>query len=65
VGERDPHGYDLRLTELAVADELAGAAELVMGKIDGRPFALVRGYPTSGEGTAGVLVRDAELDLFR
>ena len=65
VGERDPHGYDLRVTELAVADELAGAAELVMGKVDGRPFALVRGYPSGGEGSAGALVRDAALDLFR
>jgi coenzyme F420-0:L-glutamate ligase/coenzyme F420-1:gamma-L-glutamate ligase len=65
VGERDPHGYDLRLTELAIADELAGAAELVMGKTDGRPFALVRGYPMRDQGSAGELVRDAALDLFR
>jgi len=65
VGERDPHGYDLRLTELAVADEIAGAAELVMGKIDGRPFAVVRGFVASGEGTGRSLVREASLDLFR
>jgi coenzyme F420-0:L-glutamate ligase/coenzyme F420-1:gamma-L-glutamate ligase len=65
VGQRDPHGYDLRLTELAVADELAGAAELVMGKVDGRPFALVRGYPAGEKGSASALVRDATLDLFR
>ncbi len=65
IGEHDAHGYDLRLTELAVADEIAGAAELVMGKVDGRPFALVRGYRASGEGNARSLVRDAALDLFR
>ncbi len=65
VGERDPHGYDLRLTELAVADEIAGAAELVMGKVDGRPFALLRGYSAAGDGSASALVRDAALDLFR
>jgi len=65
VGEQDPHGYDLRLTELAVADQIAGAAELVMGKIDGRPIALVRGYVASGDGSARSLVRDAAMDLFR
>jgi coenzyme F420-0:L-glutamate ligase/coenzyme F420-1:gamma-L-glutamate ligase len=65
IGERDPHGYDLRLTELAVVDEIASAAELVMGKTDGRPFALVRGYPGGGEGTGSALIRDAAMDLFR
>lgn len=65
VGERDPYGYDLRLTELAIADELAGAAELVMGKVDQRPFAVVRGYPIRGDGEARALVREAVADLFR
>jgi coenzyme F420-0:L-glutamate ligase/coenzyme F420-1:gamma-L-glutamate ligase len=66
VGEADAFGYGLRVTAMAVADELAGAAELVMGKTDGRPIALVRGY--SGPGTPGAgrhLVRDAASDLFR
>ena len=43
IGQRDAYGYDLRVTELAVADEIAGAAELVMGKTEGIPVAVVRG----------------------
>ena len=43
IGRHDPYGNPLRVTELAVADELAGAAELVQGKLSGRPFAVVRG----------------------
>jgi coenzyme F420-0:L-glutamate ligase/coenzyme F420-1:gamma-L-glutamate ligase len=66
AGERDPYGYELRVTEIAVADELACAAELVMGKTLGVPFALVRGLNLPfGEGTARDLVRDAAEDLFR
>src|SRR5207237_7026570 len=45
-GQVDPTGYELRVTLLAVADELAGAAELVMGKIDRGPVALVGGFAT-------------------
>lgn len=66
VGQFDPHGYELRVSTLAVADELAAAAELVMGKLDGVPVAIVRGYPyPRGEGTARQIVRDREKDLFR
>jgi len=66
VGQVDPHGYELKVSNLAVADELAAAAELVMGKLDGVPAAIVRGYPyPRGEGTARQLVRDPEKDLFR
>ncbi len=66
VGQVDPHGYELKVSTLAVADELAGAAELVMGKLDGVPVAIVRGYRyPPGEGNARQLVRDAEKDLFR
>ena len=66
VGQVDPHGYELRVSTLAVADELAGAAELVMGKLDGVPVAIVRGYAyPRGEGTARQIVRDPEKDLFR
>ena len=43
-GEVDPYGYELRVTAIAVADHLAAAAELVMGKMDMRPVALIRGY---------------------
>jgi coenzyme F420-0:L-glutamate ligase/coenzyme F420-1:gamma-L-glutamate ligase len=66
VGQTDPHGYELRVSTLAVADELAAAAELVHGKLEGVPVAIVRGYAyPRGDGTARELVRDAERDLFR
>lgn len=66
VGQVDPHGYELRVSTLAVADELAAASELVMGKLDGVPAAIVRGYPyPRGEGSARQIVRDPEKDLFR
>jgi coenzyme F420-0:L-glutamate ligase / coenzyme F420-1:gamma-L-glutamate ligase len=66
VGQTDPHGYELRVSTLAVADELAAAAELVHGKLDRVPVAIIRGYPyPRGEGSAKELVRDAEKDLFR
>lgn len=66
VGQFDPHGYELKVSTLAVADELAAAAELVMGKLDGVPVAIVRGYRyPRGEGTARQIVRDPERDLFR
>jgi coenzyme F420-0:L-glutamate ligase/coenzyme F420-1:gamma-L-glutamate ligase len=64
-GTRDRTGYDLHATVIAVADELAGAAELVLGKIDGVPAAVIRGYDASGEGSARELVMPAERDLFR
>ena len=65
-GRVDPYGYELRVTEIAVADELAGAAELVMGKLDQIPAVVVRGYAfQAGDFDAGRLVRDARLDLFR
>jgi coenzyme F420-0:L-glutamate ligase/coenzyme F420-1:gamma-L-glutamate ligase len=65
-GQRDPHGYTLEASVLAVADELAAAAELVMNKTDGIPAAAVRGYPYSpGEGSAKDLVMPPERDLFR
>ncbi len=66
VGRVDPHGYELRVSTLAVADELAGAAELVMNKLDGVPVAIIRGYDyPRGEGHARQLVREREKDLFR
>jgi len=64
-GVQDGSGYELRSTQIAVADELAGAAELVMGKAAGIPGAVVRGFAYSGEGTARDLVLPAERDLFR
>ncbi len=64
-GRRDATGYELHATQIAVADEIAGAAELVMGKTDGVPAAIVRGLDAAGEGTAAELVMPAERDLFR
>ena len=65
-GQTDPTGYELRVTMLATADELAAAAELVMGKVDGVPVALVRGLERAlGPGSARELVREAAADLFR
>jgi coenzyme F420-0:L-glutamate ligase/coenzyme F420-1:gamma-L-glutamate ligase len=56
----------LEVTEIAVADELAAAADLVMGKASGVPAALIKGYqgPRS-EGRGADLVRKPEEDLFR
>ncbi|HWQ15001.1 MAG TPA: coenzyme F420-0:L-glutamate ligase [Roseiflexaceae bacterium] len=65
-GQQDAHGYTMRVTNIAVADELAAAAELVMGKVDQVPAAVVRGYPYSrAGGSARQLVRPPERDLFR
>ncbi|MGI8687187.1 MAG: coenzyme F420-0:L-glutamate ligase [Thermomicrobiales bacterium] len=65
-GQTDPSGYDLRITILAVADELAGAAELVMGKVKQVPVAVIRGYPYDrADGTGHDLIMDPAKDLFR
>jgi coenzyme F420-0:L-glutamate ligase/coenzyme F420-1:gamma-L-glutamate ligase len=64
-GTRDGSGYELRSTQIAVADEIAGAAELVMGKAAGIPGAVVRGLAATGEGSAQELVLPTERDLFR
>jgi coenzyme F420-0:L-glutamate ligase/coenzyme F420-1:gamma-L-glutamate ligase len=64
-GEKDARGRPLEATLIAVADELAGAAELVMGKASGVPAALIRGYVAPvGEGSARELVMPPERDLF-
>lgn len=66
VGTSDWSGRDLDVTEVAVADELAAAADLVMGKAAGIPAALIRGYEgPRGEGRASELIRPVEEDLFR
>jgi coenzyme F420-0:L-glutamate ligase/coenzyme F420-1:gamma-L-glutamate ligase len=64
-GERDAAGYELHATQIAVADEIAGAAQLVMGKTDGVPAAIVRGLRLSGDGCGQDLVMPRERDLFR
>jgi len=66
LGDRDPAGRPLQATILAIADELAGAAEPVMGKLDRIPAALVRGLPlTASEEGSKALLRDPARDLFR
>jgi coenzyme F420-0:L-glutamate ligase/coenzyme F420-1:gamma-L-glutamate ligase len=65
-GTRDGFGYELSVTKIATADELAGAAELVMNKVDRVPVVIIRGYShPRGRGSARQLVRPAKQDLFR
>src|SRR5438105_469980 len=64
-GRRDRVGYELHATQIAVADEIAGAAELVMGKVDGVPGAVVRGLQLRGDGRAADILIPEERDLFR
>jgi coenzyme F420-0:L-glutamate ligase/coenzyme F420-1:gamma-L-glutamate ligase len=65
-GQRDPHGYPLRVTIEAVADELACAAGLVCGKLTRTPACIIRGYRyRPGRGRASDLLRPAATDLFR
>jgi coenzyme F420-0:L-glutamate ligase/coenzyme F420-1:gamma-L-glutamate ligase len=65
VGEHDPNGYELHATRIAVADEIAGAAQLVFGKLDRVPVAVVRGLDVRGDDRAVDLVIPPETDLFR
>jgi coenzyme F420-0:L-glutamate ligase / coenzyme F420-1:gamma-L-glutamate ligase len=64
-GQKDATGYELQTTAIALADEIASAAELVKGKTRGVPAAIVRGLDAAGEGTARDLLMPAEQDLFR
>jgi coenzyme F420-0:L-glutamate ligase/coenzyme F420-1:gamma-L-glutamate ligase len=65
-GDRDPHGYPLRVTMEAVADELACAAGLVCGKLARAPACIIRGYRyRPAPGRARDLIRPAATDLFR
>jgi coenzyme F420-0:L-glutamate ligase / coenzyme F420-1:gamma-L-glutamate ligase len=65
-GKRDRYGYALHSTEEAVADELACAAGLVCGKLEGVPACMVRGFRYQrGRGTGRDLLRPAAHDLFR
>ena len=66
-GETDPHGYELRVSVSAIADEIASAAELTLGKLSMVPVAIVRGceYVADEEAGAGELLRPADQDLFR
>jgi coenzyme F420-0:L-glutamate ligase / coenzyme F420-1:gamma-L-glutamate ligase len=67
IGEDDMFGKKLKVTEIAVVDELASAAELVMGKSKGIPVAIVRGFDfvMSKKASINELIRAREKDLFR
>ncbi len=67
-GSSDANGRVLEVTEVAIVDEIAGAANLILGKAEGTPFALVRGLDETyfGEGSIGDdVVRSVNEDLFR
>jgi coenzyme F420-0:L-glutamate ligase/coenzyme F420-1:gamma-L-glutamate ligase len=65
-GRRDPHGYKLRVSLDAIADELACAAGLLTGKLSRTPFVIIRGFRYHrGRGSYRDLLRPAERDLFR
>ncbi len=69
-GIQDPYGYELRVSTLATADEIAGMGELVMGKVDGRPLAVVRGLSwddgdRDAQTGAARLQRNPDRDVFR
>jgi coenzyme F420-0:L-glutamate ligase/coenzyme F420-1:gamma-L-glutamate ligase len=63
-GTTDRIGYELRSSQVAVADEIAAAADLARGKAEGVPAVVVRGLRLSGDGTAREIVIERELDLF-
>lgn len=67
IGQVDPHGHEFRVQAVCVADELAGAAELVKGNISRVPVAVIRGYAWDVDEAAGMrdIVREPERDLFR
>ncbi|HVH51826.1 MAG TPA: coenzyme F420-0:L-glutamate ligase [Gaiellaceae bacterium] len=65
IGERDPVGYELHATVIAVADEVASAAQLVTGKLGRVPVTIVRGLDLLGDGRAAEIPVPAERDLFR
>jgi coenzyme F420-0:L-glutamate ligase / coenzyme F420-1:gamma-L-glutamate ligase len=67
-GVYDPAGYELHVTVIAIADEIASSAELVMNKLDRRPLALIRNYQPplhSRQGTGQDLIMDPAKDMFR
>jgi coenzyme F420-0:L-glutamate ligase/coenzyme F420-1:gamma-L-glutamate ligase len=66
IGQRDRYGYELKVSVVAVADELASAAELALGKTTDQPVAVIRGYAyPAGDFSSAALIRDPGKDLFR
>jgi coenzyme F420-0:L-glutamate ligase / coenzyme F420-1:gamma-L-glutamate ligase len=64
-GEKDRAGYELKATVVAVADEIAAAADLARTKTEGVPAVIVRGLALAGAGSARELVMPSDRDLFR
>ena len=67
IGQFDPHGHEFKVQAVCLADELAGAAELVKGNISRMPVGVIRGYPWDVDDTATIapVLRDQSRDLFR
>jgi coenzyme F420-0:L-glutamate ligase/coenzyme F420-1:gamma-L-glutamate ligase len=64
-GTKDRIGYELRSSRVAIADEIAAAADLARGKAEGVPVVVVRGLQLEGDGSGQEIVIEPELDLFR
>ena len=64
-GTTDRIGYELRSSRVAIADEIAGAADIARGKAEGVPVVVVRGLQLEGDGSGQEIVIEPELDLFR
>jgi coenzyme F420-0:L-glutamate ligase/coenzyme F420-1:gamma-L-glutamate ligase len=67
IGEEDMYGKKLKVTEIAIVDEIASAAELVMGKSKGIPVVVIKGFDFVKSENASIyeLIREREKDLFR
>ncbi|HZC20569.1 MAG TPA: coenzyme F420-0:L-glutamate ligase, partial [Nitrososphaeraceae archaeon] len=69
IGDTDMYGKKLRVTEIAVVDEIASAAELAMGKLERVPAVIIRGYkyqmPQKKSSSISELIRTKEKDIFR
>ncbi len=67
IGQFDPHGHEFKVQAVCLADELAGAAELVKGNISRVPVGVIRGYEWEPDDTATIapVLRDPSRDLFR
>jgi coenzyme F420-0:L-glutamate ligase/coenzyme F420-1:gamma-L-glutamate ligase len=67
IGQFDPHGHEFKVQAVCIADELAGAAELVKGNISRMPVGVIRGYAWEADESATLapVLRDQSRDLFR
>jgi len=67
IGQFDPHGHEFKVQAVCLADELAGAAELVKGNISRMPVGVIRGYAWEPDDTATIapVLREQSRDLFR